>query len=921
MDCVSMCVRSCVLLQVEEEEKLRLEFAKQGIIVPKVERSSIFDSNIITPGTGFMHRLSSALQYYIHQRLNTEPAWKSVKVILSDANVPGEGEHKIMNFIRLQRGQPGWNPNTKHVMYGLDADLIMLGLATHEAHFHILREVVFMNNRQKDSKDDGNGEGENKFDVYAKPFQFVDISIVRECIEMEMRPASRAAQANGDTVSLDRMIDDYVFMCFFVGNDFLPHVPTLDIREGAIDLLMQIYREEFRKIGGYLTDGSTINTARVEKFLSIIAASEDAIFRKRLNKNIRDRHRRNRMAKEKGQEMQRQRNTLLALQEAGLAPSAATTPGPGDQSNKLAAVELKKNLMAAARDGGTSNERSSDSMKRKLNGDGDDASKKAKVGDSGGVGAAEYWAQLEKTGGANAEEGANGAATGVLASDSQVQKFSQTISVTLREKSDLTDDAKHVDSVRLGEPGWKERYYETKFGAKSQDARSTIASDVVHRYLEGLSWVMRYYYDGVASWEWYYPYHYAPFASDFRNLESYKIEFDLGQPFRPFDQLMGVLPAASGHCLPEAYANLMTDKDSPIIDFYPEDFDLDLNGKRFAWQAVVLLPFIDQKRLLDATSAVMPLLNDEEKRRNSNLTNLMFVHTSHPLSKQMLDTKGGDPAKNPTDTKINPVLSDAMNGFLRRPGGDVCPAHIESPLPASPDIDINNVACNIYVDPPYHKHQCRLLPGARPATANISDVDISIPRYLWHEDGGGGPRQQGGAAPGGFGGGPVTGAMLSQAAHRLLDRSLVSNFDVAGRSVGGAAVGNHQYNNPAYNVYRQFNGAAYPPAPYPAPPHPAQQQQQPYMQAPMGGYPQQSYGPNTAYGGNAPYPMQMPPPPPAYSAPIVPYQQQQQQQQQQQPGGYNPFSALVRQQPPHPSSQQQQQRPHGKHQSNQWRRQ
>jgi 5'-3' exoribonuclease 1 len=132
---------------------------------------------------------------------------------------------------------------------------------------------------------------------------------------------------------------------------------------------------------------------------------------------------------------------------------------------------------------------------------------------------------------------------------------------------------------------------------------------LVFEYVQGLQWVLYYYYQGVPSWEWFYPYHYAPKITDLKNFSEAKFNFDIGTPFLPFQQLMGVLPAASRQHIPEPYRSLMTDGESPIIDFYPDDFECDLNGKKASWEAIVLIGFIDEKRLLAALKSMNMMSN------------------------------------------------------------------------------------------------------------------------------------------------------------------------------------------------------------------------------------------------------------------------------------------------------------------------
>ncbi|KAI3855951.1 hypothetical protein MKX03_019295 [Papaver bracteatum] len=256
-----------------QEEMLRKEFEAEGREVQPKLLSKVSDSNIITPGTEFMDKLSKALWLYIRLRINKDPGWKHVKVILSDANVPGEGEHKIMIFVRLQRNLPGYEPNTRHCLYGLDADLIVLALAIHEPHFAILREVFSQVQRPSASQS-----------FVKKPYQFLQIWTLREYLELDLRIADPPF-----AIDIERIVDDFILMCFFAGNDFLPHIPSLNINEGAVDLLMAVYKDKFKSLGGYLVDmqkvkdkkASYMKLKRVEKFILAVGAYEDRIFKKR----------------------------------------------------------------------------------------------------------------------------------------------------------------------------------------------------------------------------------------------------------------------------------------------------------------------------------------------------------------------------------------------------------------------------------------------------------------------------------------------------------------------------------------------------------------------------------------------------------------------------------------------------------------
>ena len=118
-------------------------------------------------------------------------------------------------------------------------------------------------------------------------------------------------------------------------------------------------------------------------------------------------------------------------------------------------------------------------------------------------------------------------------------------------------------------------------------------------------------------------------------LKDISFEDKMGKPFQPFEQLMGCMPPSQAYILPKPYRWLMTDPESPILDFYPKTFTIDMNGKRWPWEAVVLLPFIDSKRLLDAVAKI----DDLKSHYDAFVGELYGTDSGKATGQQAVDTE------------------------------------------------------------------------------------------------------------------------------------------------------------------------------------------------------------------------------------------------------------------------------------------
>lgn len=576
-----------------DAEKAREKAVREGVEMPK---EAPFDSNCITPGTEFMAKLTQQLKYFINKKVSEDLDWQGVEIVLSGHEVPGEGEHKVMEYIRQAKAQPGYDPNRRHCLYGLDADLIMLGLLSHDPHFCLLREeVTFGRQNQKKSKE-----------LEHQNFYLMHLCMVREYLELEFQELEEPG-ALGFEFDMERVIDDFILMAFFVGNDFLPNLPHLHINEGALALMFNVYKTVLPKAKGYINEGGVINMERLALLLDELSHVENRHFEsenadaawfkgKKLEKeDVMER------TKRRGQLVVTTGQKKLLSKIKGWIGTYLDTKNqtPYDLPVSLKAEDRK--FVQELADALHIN------WKTVQDGEGNRHLQLA------------FPPKLVEDGEEDDEDD----------DDEEAQKAIARVLLKYEDAKvvDISaDDAQAAMEKKYEEKfeAWKDEYYKSKFdwGRDNEEELRKLTEN----YVQGLQWVLYYYYRGVASWPWYYGYHYSPMISDVKRGLKANVDFKLGQPFKPFQQLMGVLPDRSKTIVPTAYHPLMTNEDSPIIDFYPRDFELDMNGKKMEWEAVVKIPFIQEDRLLTAMATKEHLLTEDEKARNSFGVSLKFTY-------------------------------------------------------------------------------------------------------------------------------------------------------------------------------------------------------------------------------------------------------------------------------------------------------
>ena len=239
--------------KMEQQRTRRYKSSFEAKLKKKLGNESVIGWNktAITPGTEFMNKLDK----YIHNHYrNSEKKLGVKKIIISTSTEVGEGEHKIFQFIR---NNPDLHKKNT-LVYGLDADLIMLGLN----HLPVAHKIYLFRETPEFIKSINSRFIPNENYILDLP---------------ELAKTIISRMNNYKTINKKQQhnrLYDYIFLCFFLGNDFLPHFPSVNIRTNGIEILLDAYSATIGKTDNNLTDGKQIFWKNIYKFIKYLSENE-----------------------------------------------------------------------------------------------------------------------------------------------------------------------------------------------------------------------------------------------------------------------------------------------------------------------------------------------------------------------------------------------------------------------------------------------------------------------------------------------------------------------------------------------------------------------------------------------------------------------------------------------------------------------
>jgi len=228
----------------------------------------------ISPGTEFMEKLSNRILDGMKKK-SFSTHTETMQIVLSTSNVPGEGEHKFMSFIRDMRKIKAKENNSVYI-YGKDADLIVLASSTHKNNTYVVRDV----------SSESDSDLKKQYENYE--FLVINIDNLRKGFYSDLTKTMPK-----DTVfDGEKVLNDYIFLTFLVGNDFVLSMHFLKIRKGGLKTIIAIYNEVKKSRNDYLvlydynsSDDPTINNDFFKELMRKISLQED-MFMKEHKKEV-----------------------------------------------------------------------------------------------------------------------------------------------------------------------------------------------------------------------------------------------------------------------------------------------------------------------------------------------------------------------------------------------------------------------------------------------------------------------------------------------------------------------------------------------------------------------------------------------------------------------------------------------------------